>query len=224
MLHVLSFWLPADYRRRGDEFPAIAFFAGEGEAAPSLPVRIGDATSEDTFLRDLAAAEDHPGLVRFRDVIDGEFALMWLREHEMAGGPRPPAADLRLPGTYPDDSEGHGAWDVDPGDYTACGRETPLWLVPRPDPNTGIAPRELLRGQVADNGYINPWDENGTSHPWAVGMNIHCHLGGTVFPLQDLPEGLTPWYLELEEIAGVNFGGGNAQIDLESGVFDWACD
>ena len=43
------------------------------------------------------------------------------------------------------------------------------------------------------------------------------------FPLQALPEGLTPYYLEIEEISGMNFGGGNAQLDLESGVFDWAC-
>ncbi|MFD0427219.1 hypothetical protein ACFQ60_00995 [Streptomyces zhihengii] len=49
------------------------------------------------------------------------------------------------------------------------------------------------------------------------------HLGGTVMPCQTLPKGLTPYVFELEDgVGGVNFGGGNAQIDLESGVFDWA--
>lgn len=50
------------------------------------------------------------------------------------------------------------------------------------------------------------------------------HLGGTAFPVQAMPAGLTPWYLEFEEISGLNFGGGgSAQIDLESNTFDWAC-
>lgn len=46
---------------------------------------------------------------------------------------------------------------------------------------------------------------------------------GTVFAVQALPDGLTGYVLELEELEHVNFGGGNAQIDLESGAFDWAC-
>ncbi len=49
------------------------------------------------------------------------------------------------------------------------------------------------------------------------------NLGGTAFPVQAMPEGLTPYYLEIDEIAGLNFGSGSCQIDLESDTFDWAC-
>ena len=59
---------------------------------------------------------------------------------------------------------------------------------------------------------------------WAEDLHLRSHLGGTSFPVQTLVEGFTPFYLELEELPGMNFGGGNAQIDLESDAFDWACD
>lgn len=38
-----------------------------------------------------------------------------------------------------------------------------------------------------------------------------------------MPDCLTPYYLELEDFAGLNFGTGAAQLDLESDTFDWAC-
>ena len=37
------------------------------------------------------------------------------------------------------------------------------------------------------------------------------------------PWGLGPRYLEIEEFSHLNFGAGNAQIDLENDVVDWAC-
>ena len=47
---------------------------------------------------------------------------------------------------------------------------------------------------------------------------------GTAFPAQGMPDGLTPTYLELGEISGLNLGGGGTlQIDLSSDTFDWAC-
>jgi hypothetical protein len=118
-------------------------------------------------------------------------------------------------GKHADESEGHNAWDnVEP--------TTDIWLIPRPDRNAGRTPRESWAEPDGTNGYVNPWDGGGLAD-WAEPLFGRCHLGGTAFPVQAMPEGLTPWYLELEEIAGVNFGGGNAQIDLDSEVFDWAC-
>lgn len=38
-----------------------------------------------------------------------------------------------------------------------------------------------------------------------------------------MPKGLTEYVLEFDEPGPVNFGGGRAQLDLESRVFDWAC-
>ncbi len=56
---------------------------------------------------------------------------------------------------------------------------------------------------------------------WAGTLFAKSHLGGTAFPVQGIPDGLTPWYRELKEIAGLKFGGGgNAQIVLESETFD----
>ena len=44
-----------------------------------------------------------------------------------------------------------------------------------------------------------------------------------LLPVQSLQDGFTPFYLELDELPGMNLGWGSAQIDLESDAFDWAC-
>ncbi|MFI8363638.1 hypothetical protein ACIGD1_26160 [Streptomyces sp. NPDC085612] len=69
------------------------------------------------------------------------------------------------------------------------------WIGERTDdPNTGIAPAEDGEG-----GYVEAWssDDKDLNAFWSSVEGI-SHLGG------------------------VNFGGGNAQIDLESGAFYWA--
>lgn len=215
MMHVITLVLPAEYRRKGEQYPAISFFAGEGQFAPE-PIQ-GDGSSADPFLRDLAAAIEHPALHRRRDLIDGEFALLWLSVEEVAAGPTAPSPDLRAAGTWTDDSEGCNAWDE-------RAPRADVWLVPRTDPNAGIVPQEFSDDEPAIAGYSNPFDAQSNFQPWAEPLLGMSHLGGTTFPVQGLPDGLTPWYLELEEIVGLNFGGdGNAQIDLESDTFDWAC-
>lgn len=216
MMHVLTLRLPDDFQRRGPQFPGIAVFAGEGQFAYNSEVPIPSAESTDPFLRDLAAAQEHPGLLRRRDVIDGEFAVLWLTEDELAAGPTAPRPDLRATGEHVDQSEGTNAWDnVEP--------TTDIWLVPRVDPNAGKAPVELWGDEIGADGYTNPFSR-GSLADWAEPLFAKSHLGGTAFPVQAMPQGLTPWYLELEEISGLNFGGdGNAQFDLESDIFDWAC-
>lgn len=215
MFHAITIRLPEEYQRRGPEFPAIAFFQGEGQFAEELDEG-PDASSDDPFLVDLAAAVEHPQLNRYQDVIDGQFALLWLTEEEFAGGPSAPPADPRRPDEHGDDDEGPNAWD-ESGHPTA-----PVFLVERDDPNAGKAPVEHTDG--AD--YTDPYDRASRDyHPWVEALeNFENHLGGTAFPVQGVPEGLTPYYLELAELPGMNLGGdGNCQLDLESGVFDWAC-
>lgn len=74
------------------------------------------------------------------------------------------------------------------------------------------------------HGSYDPQDPRSIHKPWALALEGRDgHLGGTAFPYQALPEGLTPYYLEFWEFGGLNFGGGSAQLDLESEVFDWAC-
>lgn len=46
---------------------------------------------------------------------------------------------------------------------------------------------------------------------------------GPSFFQQAPPKGITPYYLELWDWRPLNFGGGCGQVDLESGIFDWAC-
>lgn len=141
---------------------------------------------------------------------------MWLTEAELAGGPVAPPPDVRRPGEHEPDDEGPNAWD---GPVPTRR----VWLAVRPDPNTGRAPTDV--DETSPEDYRQPWDQATRGwHPWAKDIFGRSHLGGTSFPVQALPDGLTPYYLELEELSGLNFGGmGVAQIDLESDVFDWAC-
>jgi hypothetical protein len=53
-----------------------------------------------------------------------------------------------------------------------------------------------------------------------IGRN---HFGGTMLPNQWTPR-YSAIYLEFQEhFGGFNFGGGNAQLDLETMAFEWAC-
>lgn len=209
MMHVLSMWLPPQYRRRGADLPGIAFFAGDGQFAEEEA--IGAPDSDDPFLRQLAEARPHPTFRLMTDIIDGQWGLLWLTEQELAGRTAPPA-DVRRAGEHlATTHEGANAWD-------SAVPTTLLWQSVRADPNAGLVPSET----DGEGGYQTPWDrEARATRPWAENLP-GCHLGGTTFCVQGLPEGLTPWYLELEEFGDVNFGGGNAQIDLESDTFDWA--
>lgn len=201
MFHVLTLALPPEYRRRGEEFPAIAFFQGEGQFAGAMDRNDAD----DPFVRDLAGAVEHPQQTILTDIIDGKFALIWLTAEEFLAGPTAPPTETRRPGEHVAEDEGPNAWDeVHP--------TRDVWLVERTDPNTGLTPSE----DETDEGYRPASD-------WSDELAGRSHLGGTVMPVQALPEGLTPYFLELEETPGTNYGSGNLQLDLESGVFDWAC-
>ncbi|GAA1480162.1 hypothetical protein GCM10009624_06020 [Gordonia sinesedis] len=205
MMHVLTMWLPPAYRRRGPTFPGIAFFQGEGQFAVKGEEVVGDASSSDPFLADLAAATPHPQSTLLTDMIDGRFALLWLTESELAR-PTSPPRDVRRDRSRAPVDDGPNAWDdVEP--------TVPIWHLRRDDRNAGIAPREGDSG-----GYLEP------DRDTALRFSRRSHLGGTALPAQAIPEGLTPYYLELEEVSGMNLGGGNLQLDLESGIFDWACD
>lgn len=214
LMHVLTLWLPGDYQRKGPEYVGIAYFAECGEPDAAEPER-GEADSDDPFLADLAQAVDHPTLSRRVDVLGAEHAIIWLTAEELARGPVAPHADLREEGE-PEAEDTLSAWDNEV-EYAR------LWLVKREDPNAGIAPLEVRAGATAENGYQSPHGDDFELLPWAEAMHLQSHLGGTAMPVQGMPEGLSPWYLELEEFGDLNYGGGNAQIDLETEAFDWAC-
>ncbi|NLA56813.1 MAG: hypothetical protein GX859_11085 [Corynebacterium humireducens] len=225
MAHALTIRVPEEYRTRGPEFVGVSFFQGEGQSAEQdadvAAVLAGDALTPeqaaDPFLVQLATTvgREHPRLRRMEDIIGGQFALLWLTEEELTGTPAAPPEDVRLPDREATD-EGPNAWD-----HTT--ESTGIWTGQREsDPNAGIAPENAW--DDTGSGYRQP--EYGQEDEWSRWCDAHegrCHFGGTVFPIQALPKGLGPRYLEIEEFGPLNFGGGNAQIDLENDVFDWAC-
>ena len=91
----------------------------------------------------------------------------------------------------------------------------PIVLTPRQsDPNCGKA--------VRDPDYIKPFGSDYAPRDWLKGLGPN-HLGGTMRPQQAVPQ-LSAYYMEFEEYFGnFNFGTGNAQLDLKTFAFDWAC-
>ncbi|MCX4507730.1 hypothetical protein ACH4E9_35845 [Streptomyces anulatus] len=223
MIHVITLELPEDYRRKGEDLVAISFFEADDHVADDIDgvaeLLKGTApTAEqaaDPFLAAVAAtaAARHPQQRDLEDLIGGAHALLWLTAEEFAAPRIDPPADIRPAGLGDKYSRGQNAWD----DSTP---ETTVWLGERTgDPNTGIAPSEGGEG-----GYVAAWssEDEQLQEFWS---SIHgiSHLGGTIMPCQGMPGGLTPYVFELEDgVGGLNLGGGNAQIDLESDVFDWA--
>ena len=137
---------------------------------------------------------------------------------------RAPPADRRAGAVEGDVGQNLNAWDH-------ARPALPAFLVPRAfDPNAGKAPieRDGDEDEGAEGeggGYVDVVRSDDPKFK-AFFEEVHSpsHLGGTCRPCQTIPEGLTPWYLELDDgVGGANFGGGNMQLDLESGVFDWAC-
>lgn len=100
------------------------------------------------------------------------------------------------------------------------------------DPNAGKAPIELYGDEDPDPArYENffYWENDDIAqgnyrlHAWAEDHG-HNHVGGTMRPVQAVPENFSPFYIGFEEqFGGYNFGGGNAQFDFKSMHFDWAC-
>lgn len=223
MIHVITLGLPEDYRRKGEDLVAISFFQADDHVADDIEgvaeLLEGTApTAEqaaDPFLAAVAAtaAARHPQQRDLEDLIGGAHALLWLTAEEFAAPRIGPPADIRPAGLGDHYSRGQNAWDD-------SAPETTVWLGERTgDANTGIAPAEDGAG-----GYVAAWssEDEQLQEFWSC-IEGTSHLGGTIMPCQGMPEGLTPYVFELEDgVGGLNLGGGTAQIDLESEVFDWA--
>ena len=215
MLHGFTLLLPQDYRTQGPEYVAISFFQGDGEFVSEDTMSKASASSDDPYLRQLAEYSPHPMLQERVDILDQPFAFIWLTQAEYDGGPTAPPTDVRRPGEHRQE-ESPSAWDTPVQD----GR---IRMTERTgDPNVGHAPNEDGEGD-----YQDPWaDSANKQHGWADALwevKHVGHLGGTSFPVQAMPENLSPYYLEFDEFGGLNFGTGAAQLDLKTDTFDWAC-
>lgn len=210
MMHAFTIRLPEEYQRQGPEYPGIAFFQGEDQFATAFEREEGDP-----FVQQLNASRDHPMLQRREDYTEGQFGFIWLTEAELRGGPTAPPRDVRRQGKHCNDNEGPNAWD----NPVAHGL---VYRSDRNDPNAGKAPTE-----PEVDGYLSPDDLDGPAQPfteWAAELSqADGHIGGTAFPAQGMPDGLTSFYLEFWDFEELNFGGGLCQLDLESDTFDWAC-
>jgi len=96
----------------------------------------------------------------------------------------------------------------------------PIFLEARlDDPNAGK--KAIETWEKGD--YESPFTVDFKYKPWAEGLHGTDHIGGTMFPVQAVPD-FSPYYIEFEESFGdYNFGGGNAQLDILNLKFDWAC-
>ncbi len=89
------------------------------------------------------------------------------------------------------------------------------------DPNVGKPAREWDH-ECTLSGYVPAYSDKGVELDLGR-WRTPAHLGGTMVPNQGYPD-FGPYYLEFEEsFGGFNFGGGNAQMDLEKMELDWAC-
>ncbi|MBB4133312.1 hypothetical protein [Xanthomonas sp. 3075] len=249
MLHGFTLRLPEDYRVHGPDVVALAFFAtapdhndgGPARGADGLPTVIAAPAAlppENTALRPFweRARLAHARLTRMQDILGCAYAVVLLRQDAFDGPlcPPPPLVDSTLlqQVAAPEwltigaarscaATLGKDATTLDTPAVHAIHR--PFHLVARAnDPNAGKVPRQTWDGTIAEGGYQSPFREDFSYHAWTAG-HAPNHLGGTMRPTQAMPE-FSPYYIEFEEnFGGYNFGSGNAQLDIKTLQFDWAC-
>jgi hypothetical protein len=186
---------------------------------------------------------------RMKDIIDHNFAAIWLTQAEFAGPLcQPPrlAGNALLQKNPPPPWLGLGtaraAFDLHIGSYERLDEiANKYWYrlfgrvpeighhaygiaitVREGDPNAGRPPRDKLLHKDELGDYVAPYSKEAEPFDLAR-LSARNHLGGTMFPCQWTPK-YSATYLEIEEhFGGFNFGGGNGQLDLASMKFDWAC-
>ncbi|GIF37484.1 hypothetical protein [Actinoplanes xinjiangensis] len=144
------------------------------------------------------AVPAHPHLQLADDGVDQVFALLWLTEAEYSG----PRTARPVPAAPPVDGEQDP--DGVPPRYAPLGA---VWLAERDDPQAGVAP--------ADSDDDDDDDDDDERYE-TFGME---HLGGTVMSPNGPRDGLSPWYLEVNRLGGVNHGGDrDIAFDLASAL------
>ncbi|HHL2459773.1 TPA: hypothetical protein ACQ30S_004107 [Yersinia enterocolitica] len=179
------------------------------------------------------AANKHPRLHRMTDILAYHYAIILLTQDEI-NGPQTTPPDLPMrDGSKPIWMERGAAAGLEPYQHKnlAADPESRIdWNLaikfsPRvEDPNAGKTPQEDRGDGSTTSGYISPYNrENDYAlHEWAKSHGSE-HIGGTMRPVQAIPD-MSTYYVEFEEyFGGYNFGSGNAQLDFKEMKFDWAC-
>lgn len=210
MTHCFTLRLPEAYRRRGPDLVAVSVFQWDDElyfkdqspeVGATLAGRPLDVAEPDhPFWAELARSRPHPRLQLADDGVASLVALVWLDETEL-GAPR-----TTRPTAAPALADGEVEAAHLRERYGVFG---PLWLVPRDDPNAGVAPVEF---PADGDAYVDVPDR------WDV---FHSeHLGGTPMCPDGVREGLSPWYIEVSRLGGFSFGGDqDLALDLDARAF-----
>lgn len=250
MRHAFTLHLPPDYRKQGADRVAVSLFIEdqyeEIDACPEIeafftaPLSSNPPDNPDLHAFWLHRHAVHPAQHPMQDILGAHYVAVWLTQEEFDGTLcQPPRASSTLLGDAPSwMTEAYADYFPDTWLYTT-DRDTalegaeagyvsgistalPIRALPREgDPNVGKPPREWEH-ECAVSGYITAYGDEGTALDLGRWRPV-AHLGGTMTPCQGYPE-FGPYYLEFEEaFGGFNFGGGNAQMDLEKMALDWAC-
>ena len=249
LMHGFTLRLPEDQRVHGPEIVALSFFAlapdhndGMAEEGVTIAKLMGDHPDAPPADPDLAAMwqhvkNEHPRLHRMEDILGCEYAVILLTEEEYQGDfcpvpayfngaafadvTRPSWVDRGKPNEKLKDHGGfiEGKLGGSPNSSADFSRAV-LCKARAHDPNAGIQAEEFPE---ADAEYTSPFDEETYERlHWAKDFSGE-HIGGTMFPVQGVPD-IGPHYIGFEEYFGdYNFGGGNAQLDFKDMKFDWAC-
>ncbi len=100
MQHIFTVRLPGEYLPDAQKYPdvvAFSFFAGDGQFAEDEATEgVANAASDDPFEVQYAQARVHPYQLLLRDILDAEFAVLYLSEEEFSSR-TPPPQDVRRP-------------------------------------------------------------------------------------------------------------------------------
>ena len=99
MQHIFTLHLPEEYRTQGPEYVAVSFFAGDGQFAELGERAVPDPHSDDPFLVQLAEYTPHPKYRILTDILDSEYATIFLTEAEFSGRSHGPE-DVRRQGVH----------------------------------------------------------------------------------------------------------------------------
>lgn len=250
--------LPEQYRVKGPDYVALAMFADQQHDEPREVEAVAAYLNAETAQRPADPhlfpywnyrQSRHPMEFRMKDIIDHNFAAIWLTEAEFAGPLCPPPSLIgnpllqnNPPPPWLEKGSARAAFDLNVGSYDSAEEiAQKYWYrlfgripdighrayaiglsVRKGDPNVGRPPRDHLLHKDELGAYIAPYTEAGEPFDLA-NLSGRNHLGGTMFPCQWTPK-YSATYLEFEEhFGGFNFGGGNGQLDLATMEFDWGC-
>jgi hypothetical protein len=207
--HCVTFWLPEPYRHLFPEAVAVSVFQWHDEngwADPMPHMLLGAVPDQiparaDPFWSALANSRPHPrSVVAIEKATGSMYGLVHLTQAELVGPrqSRPAAAPL-FPG------------EADSDQLPAYAGAGTVWLVPRDDPNAGIAPAQ------------RPIRRDGAGYqevPDCYDRFAMEHLGGTLMDPDDSAAGdLSPFYFEIISLGGFDFAASRT-LAFDLGVDD----